>query len=109
MSIDIGNTITSKTYPEKGTGSVIKIQTIFGNSYADVFFERTREKFTLPLPDLEVCDTPETAIKSGKFSPARVFLLRLLKDQIKAAATQDTIQSAANFKIIPLPHQIPHR
>lgn len=106
MSIDIGNTITSKTYPEKGTGSVIKIQTIFGNSYADVFFERTREKFTLPLPDLEVSDTPETAIKSGKFSPARVFLLRLLKDQIKAAATQDTIQSAANFKIIPLPHQI---
>jgi len=106
MSIDVGSTITSKTYPEKGTGNVIKVQTIFGNTYADVFFERGREKLTLPLSDLEVCDTPEVAIKSGKFSPARVFLLRLLKDQIKAAATQDMIQSAANFKIIPLPHQI---
>lgn len=106
MSINIGNTVISKTYADKGTGSVIKVQSIFGNTYAEVFFERTREKITLPLLDLEICDTPEAAIKSGKFSPSRVFLLRLLKDQIKAAATQDIVQSAANFKIIPLPHQI---
>ncbi len=106
MSIYIGSTVTSKTYSDKGTGSVIKIETIFGDTYADVFFDRTREKFILPLADIELCETLETAIKSGKFSPAHSFILRLLKDQMKAGATQDIIQSAANFKIIPLPHQI---
>ncbi|GAB7014920.1 helicase-related protein [Methanogenium cariaci] len=79
---------------------------MFGETYADVFFEKSMEKLTLPVSDLMVRDTPDAAFSAGRFVSADQFLLRLLHDQITAASTQGLIQSAANFKIIPLPHQI---
>lgn len=79
---------------------------MFGETYADVFFEKSMEKLTLPISDLMVRDTPDAAFSAGRFVSADRFLLRMLQDQITAASTQGLIQSAANFKIIPLPHQI---
>lgn len=102
----IGDIVTSKTYPGKGTGTVISISEVFGETYADIFFEKSMEKLTLPVSDLKVRETPDAAFSAGRFVSADRFLLRLLHDQIIAASTQGLIQSAANFKIIPLPHQI---
>jgi len=106
MTLNIGTTITSTTHHGKGTGTVISVSEVFGETYADVFFEKTKEKLTLPVSDLKVQDTPEAAFSAGRFVSADRFFLRLLKDQIQAASTQGLIQSAASFKIIPLPHQI---
>lgn len=93
-------------FPEKGIGTVINIQKVFNESYIDVFFEKTKEKLTLLQNELIPFTPPEVKIKNKVFSNSSHFLLRLLKDQIKTLVAQEGIQSAGNFKILPLPHQL---
>lgn len=93
-------------FPEKGIGTVISVQKVFNESYIDVFFEKTKEKLTILQDDLISFDPPEVKIKNKVFSGASYFLLRLLNDQIKTLAAEEGIQSAGNFKILPLPHQL---
>jgi len=102
----IGDTVLSSIYEEKGAGTVLVTREVFGQEYADVFFEGTREKLTLPVSDLSGIRAPEAKFRAGEFSPASKFMLRLLKDQILAAAAQEGLQAAGNFKILPLPHQL---
>lgn len=102
----IGDTVLSSTYEEKGAGTVLMTREVFGQEYADIFFEGTREKLTLPVSDLSGVRTPEEKFRTGEFSPASKFMLRLLKDHILAAAAQEGLQAAGNFKILPLPHQL---
>jgi len=101
-----GTKVKSTTFPEKGIGTVISIQTIFSKGYVDVFFEKSHEKMTLPQEEIIVLDSPDIKIKNKIYSPANLFMLRLFKEQIKTLFTQEGIQSAGNFKILPLPHQL---
>lgn len=101
-----GAKVKCGAFPKKGIGTVISIQKIFNQSYVDVFFEKTKEKLTLLQDEVTPFDSPEVKIKNKIFSSANYFLLRLLKDQIKALVSQEGIQSAGNFKILPLPHQL---
>lgn len=102
----IGDTVLSSTYEEKGAGTVLVTREVFGQVYADVFFEGTREILTLPASDLSGVRTPEEKFRVGEFSSASKFMLRLLKDHILEAAAQEGLQAAGNFKILPLPHQL---
>ncbi len=101
-----GAKVKSLTFPEKGMGTIIGAQSVFNRSYIDVFFEKTKEKLTFPQEELIVFDPPELKIKNKVYSNASLFMLRLLKEQIKTLITQEGIQSAGNFKILPLPHQL---
>lgn len=106
MAITIGNTVTSITYLNKGTGTVVNICEVFGEGYADVFFDKTKEKITLPVSELSTLLSPELKFNAQEFSSARMFTLKLLKDQILATISQQGLRSAGNFKILPLPHQL---
>lgn len=104
--MNIGDVVSCPSQSSKGTGTVVGLQEIFGEKYAEVFFEKTLEKIRLPVFDLSSLKSPILKIKDSEFSPARLYMLRLLKDQIKAVLSQEKISSAANFKILPLPHQL---
>jgi len=106
MTITIGHTVTSTTYLNKGTGTVVNVREVFSEKYADVFFDRTKEKITLPVSELSTLLSPELKFNAKEFSSARIFTLKLLKNQILATITQQGLRSAGNFKILPLPHQL---
>ncbi len=101
-----GNTVRSTNYPSLGPGLVITTKTIFGREYADVFFEKTKEKLTVPVDDLVVCDPPDIKLQKGIYSSAGRFLLRLLLEKIHAQKSRAELQTVGGFKIIPLPHQL---
>lgn len=106
MTITTGSTVTSITNSNKGTGTVINVMEVFSEKYADIFFNRTKEKIILPLSQLTVLLSPESKFNAKEFSSARLFTLKLLKNQILATITQQGLRSAGNFKILPLPHQL---
>lgn len=106
MAITIGNTVTSITYLNKGTGTVVNISEVFGEGYADVFFDRTKEKITSPISELSTLLSPELKFNAKEFSSAHLFTLKLLKIQTLATITQQGLCSTGNFKILPLPHQL---
>ena len=106
MTITTGSTVTTTTYPNKGPGKVINISEVFGEKYADIFFDKTKEKITLPLSELNSLLPPELKFKTKEFSSTSMFMLRLLKDRILTTSTQQGLHSPGNFKILPLPHQL---
>jgi len=106
MTITIGNTVTSTIHLNKGTGTVVNVMEIFSEKYADVFFDRTKEKITISVSELSTLLPPELKFNAKEFSSARLFTLKLLKNQILATITQQGLCSAGNFKILPLPHQL---
>jgi ERCC4-related helicase len=101
-----GTKVKSSAFADKGMGTVISAQTIFNIGYVDVFFEKFHEKMTLPQDEIIVLDPPDINIKNKIYSSANLFMLRLFKEQIKTLITQEGIQSAGSFKILPLPHQL---
>lgn len=104
--METGNRVRSNTFPEKGVGTVVSVQKVFSQLYAEVFFDAPREKVILSENDLVILSAPDVKLKSGTYSPSGQFLLRLLKDQLQAITTQEGIQSAGAFKILTLPHQV---
>jgi len=106
MTITIGNTVTSTIYSNKGTGTVVNVMEVFSEKYANVFFDRTKEKITLPVSELSTLLSPELKFNAKEFSSARLFTLKLLKSQTLATITQQGLRSVGNFKILPLPHQL---
>lgn len=102
----IGDVVSSQNSPSKGTGTIVGLQEVFSEKYADVFFDRTKEKITLPVSELSTLLSPELKFNAKEFSSARIFTLKLLKNQILATITQQGLRSAGNFKILPLPHQL---
>lgn len=102
----IGDVVSCRSSSSKGTGTIVGLQQVFGKEYADVFFDRTKEKITLPVSELSTLLSPELKFNSKEFSSAGMFTLKLLKDQILATISQQGLRSAGNFKILPLPHQL---
>lgn len=102
----IGDVVSYRIDPSKGTGTIVGLQEVFGEGYADVFFDKTKEKITLPVSKLSTLLSPELKFNAKEFSSARLFTLKLLKNQILATISQQGLCSAGNFKILPLPHQL---
>ena len=102
----IGDVVSFQNSPSKGIGTIVGLQEVFGEGYADVFFDRTKEKITLPVSELSTLLSPELKFNAQEFSSARMFSLKLLKSQILATISQQGLRSAGNFKILPLPHQL---
>jgi SNF2 family DNA or RNA helicase len=102
----IGDVVSYRNSASKGTGTVVGLQEVFGEDYADVFFDRTKEKITLPVSQLSSLLPPKLKFKAQQFSSSSLFMLRFLKDQILATISQQGLRSAGNFKILPLPHQL---
>lgn len=102
----IGDVVSCRNSSSKGTGTIVRLQDVFGEKYADVFFDRTKEKITLPVSELSTLLSPELKFNAQEFSSARMFSLKLLKSQILATISQQGLRSAGNFKILPLPHQL---
>ena len=104
--MQIGQLVESRSYPEKGCGTVISLQSFAGMEQAVVYFDKTREKMLLSCQDLNPISGPEEKMQRGSFSAAEEFVLRLLVEQVKAGKTREGFYSAGGFKILPLPHQL---
>jgi hypothetical protein len=104
--MNLGDIVSYRSDTSKGTGTIVGLQEVFGERYADIFFDKIKEKVTLPVSQLSSLLPPELKFKAQDFSSARMFTLRLIKDQILATISQQGLHSAGNFKILPLPHQL---
>jgi superfamily II DNA or RNA helicase len=104
--MQVGVKVQSEKYPDKGIGVIVEVQEIFGEKYARVFFEKNGEVVYEPIVNLKIFESPEEKFKNSHFSEATFFMLRFYKDKIKAMATLEGIQTAGNFRILPLPHQL---
>lgn len=101
-----GTQVRSTAYPEKGTGVVLGSEEFCGQTYADVFFEKTGERLTLSLADLSPVPDPLAKIEVGSFATASRFRLRWLVNETRAENSGEGLLTAGGFKIIPLPHQL---
>lgn len=104
--MQIGSRVQYSGDLDKGVGVIIGQQDIFQASYAEVFFVLTGEKLVIPEAELIEVLSAEAKIRKQHFSPVDRFLLRLFKEKIKASYTGEGLQASANFKILPLPHQL---
>ncbi len=102
----IGDQVRCPAANEKGLGVIVGQQQLFQHTYVEVFFAASRETITFPESELLAVQTPEEVMREQQFSAAGRFLLRLFNLQVKASYTGDSLQTAANFKILPLPHQL---
>lgn len=98
--IIIGATVHSTTHPAKGPGLVVGLKAIFGWDYVDVFFEKTKEKLTIPAEELVVCRSPEEKLQQGLFSDAGRFMLRLMLEQIRELNSLKDILSVTENNFI---------
>jgi SNF2 family DNA or RNA helicase len=90
---------------------VIDLATLFGQRYADVFFEPDGPIQRLPLDVLQLVPDPisaliEPAANPDIIDPAPLFIARLAAHQMQSLLTQQGVLSAANFRVTPLPHQV---
>src|SRR5680860_527386 len=104
--MNIGEHVSCPAANKKGIGVIIDRQNLFQRDYVKVFFPLSRETLTILETELESTKSPEVAFKEQQFSTTQRFLLRLFNQQVKATGTGDGLQAAANFKILPLPHQL---
>jgi hypothetical protein len=103
QAIAIGDTVQLNTGQ---TAEVIRLATLFGQSYADVFIQPNGPLQRLPLTDLRPLADPLAALSGGQTMPASLFAARLAALQLRAMLTQSGVLSAANFRVTPLPHQV---
>ena len=104
--MDIGMLVVSSKQTEKGPGLVLAIHELFNESYADVYFENTGERRTIPASSLTVVQDPVIRLQRKSFTGASHFLLKYLLEMIQAESTREPFQAAGDFKILPLPHQL---
>ncbi|MBN2368786.1 DEAD/DEAH box helicase family protein, partial [Candidatus Woesearchaeota archaeon] len=102
----IGDRIRSPSYEEKGQGRIINITEINSKKYCEIFFENTKETFTLEEKDIQEIKTPLEKLNNQKFDSTNLFKLRIISEKIDSLLYQDKIITANNFKIMPLPHQV---
>ncbi|CFX06421.1 SNF2-related [Syntrophomonas zehnderi OL-4] len=102
----IGDQVRCQAAAEKGLGVIVGQQKLFQHNYVEVFFAGRGETISFPANELLTVQSPEEMVRQQQFSPARRFLLRLFNQQLQASYTSDGLQTAANFKILPLPHQL---
>lgn len=102
----IGDQVRCQAAAEKGLGVIVGQQKLFQHDYVEAFFAGSGETISFPVSELVVVQSPEEMVRQQQFSSARRFLLHLFNQQLQAAYTGDGLQTAANFKILPLPHQL---
>jgi len=102
----IGDQVRCQAANEKGLGVIVAQQKLFQHAYVEVFFAGSGETISFPETELLAVHSPEEMVCQQHFSAASRFLLRLFNQQVQASYTGDGLQTAANFKILPLPHQL---
>jgi len=102
----IGDQVRCQATAEKGLGVIVGQQKLFQHDYVEVFFAGSGETISFPVSELLAVQSPADMVRQQQFSPASRFLLRLFNQQLQASYTGDGLQTAANFKILPLPHQL---
>ncbi|MEN6462207.1 MAG: helicase-related protein [Syntrophomonas sp.] len=104
--MNIGDQVRCRAANEKGLGVIVGQQKLFQHAYIEVFFAGSGETISFPETELLAVQSPEEVVRQQYFSSASRFLLRLFNQQLQASYTEDGLQTAANFKILPLPHQL---
>lgn len=89
-----------------GAGRVVAADTLFGQSYLEVYFPATSQLVRRPADDFEPWGDLFDRLTAGQVAPATAFLARLIARQLRSLMTQPGVLSAANFRITPLPHQV---
>jgi superfamily II DNA or RNA helicase/predicted transcriptional regulator len=107
----IGDLVTQPRDHAVGAGRVVAADTLFGQTYLEVYFPTTGQVVRRPAGDFEPWGDPFDRLAAARGSPAsarpgRAFLARLIARQLQALMTHQGVLSAANFRITPLPHQI---
>jgi len=102
----IGDIVRSRSHKEEGQGRVVAIDTLFDQTYLEVYFSVTGQVVRRPADDFEPWGDLFDRLATGQVASAPAFLARLIARQLQALMTQQGVLSAANFRITPLPHQI---
>jgi len=102
----IGDLVTQRRDSTAGAGRVVAADTLFGQTYLEVYFPATGQVTRRPADDFEPWGDLFDRLATGQVAPAPAFLARLIARQLQALMTQQGVLSAANFRITPLPHQI---
>ena len=116
----IGDLVTLSHDRTTGAGRVVAADTLFDQTYLEVYFPATGQVVRRPADDFEpwgdlfdrlAADltprpSPGRRGEGGEVAPTSAFLARLIARQLQALVTQQGVLSAANFRITPLPHQI---
>ena len=102
----IGDFVTLPRDGTTGAGRVVATDTLFGQTYLEVYFPATGQVVRRLANDFEPWGDLFERLAAGQAAPAPAFLARLIARQLQALMTQQGVLSAANFRITPLPHQI---
>ena len=102
----IGDLVTLSRDRTAGAGRVVAADTLFGQTYLEVYFPATGQVVRRPADDFEPWGDLFERLAAGQVAPASAFLARLIARQLQTLMTQQGVLSAANFRITPLPHQI---
>lgn len=104
--MQIGDTVISPLYEEKNVGKIISISYIGNERTFEVYFQDTKELLTLNEKNVEKLRDSIEKYNDRVFDNHLMFPIRLLAEKIDSLVFQNKIISAANFSLIPLPHQV---
>ena len=102
----IGDLVILSRDRTAGAGRVVAADTLFGQTYLEVYFPATGQVVRRPAEDFEPWGDLFDRLAAGQVAPAPAFLARLIARQLQALMTRQGVLSAANFRITPLPHQV---
>lgn len=100
-----GTHVICEIHRNRGAGKVISVTDLFGESYADVLFSGGKA-LTVPTDTLIVLSDVAHSLQNGEFGSTAAFFARNALLRYKANLSESKIAGSANYKIMPLPHQI---
>ena len=103
--MNIGDKVQSRLYADKGIGTIIGFNTLFGEQYAEVLFN---DGMTLSTKtgDLRIENDPLQLLQTGQVSLPPIFFANNMLLRLKANISENAIVTSTNYKIQPLPHQL---
>jgi superfamily II DNA or RNA helicase len=102
VRISVGEAVQYREQPVR----VISTQTIFGETYLDIFIEPAGPIRRVLLKDVEQRPSPLHALTQPTAAHPARFAAQTIAYQLQALVAQPGISSAGSFRITPLPHQI---
>ena len=102
--MEVGDKVRSKLYSEKGIGTILGFNKLFGTKYAIVLFQD--KKITTDTDDLVLINDPVYALQKGNTATPARFWTKNSLIRIRENISENKIATSANYKIKPLPHQL---
>ncbi len=103
--MNIGDKVQSRLYGDKGVGTIIGFNTLFGEQYAEVLF-KDGSTLSTRVDDLRLENDPLHLLQNGKVSTPSIFFAQNMLLRLDANISENAIVTSTNFKIQPLPHQL---